>query len=331
MSNTYKAFVATREESGFSVAMKRLSDAEIGEGDVVIDVEYSTFNYKDGLAVSNAIPIAQVSPLILGIDMSGVVVSSDSRKFAVGDRVLMNGYGASETHNGGFTERLRTKSEYLLKVPEVFTTRDAMIIGTAGYTAMLSVMRLQRAGITPESGEIIVTGASGGVGSVSVMLLAKLGYTVVASTGRMSEEPFLKGLGASRLISRDELSEPGEMMQSTRWAGAVDSCGSHILCNVIAQLNYGGVATSCGLAQGPDLPSNMMPFILRNVSLLGVDSVHAPMALREQAWQQLAELVDIEQLRSLAVDIPFDGLEKAAADILAGQIRGRAVVKISDK
>ena len=187
MSNTYKAFVATREESGFSVAMKRLSDAEIGEGDVVIDVEYSTFNYKDGLAVSNAIPIAQVSPLILGIDMSGVVVSSDSRKFAVGDRVLMNGYGASETHNGGFTERLRTKSEYLLKVPEVFTTRDAMIIGTAGYTAMLSVMRLQRAGITPESGEIIVTGASGGVGSVSVMLLAKLGYTVVASTGRMAQ------------------------------------------------------------------------------------------------------------------------------------------------
>ena len=328
MTQTYKALVAKRLDGKLAVGFEQLSAAEIGEGDVEIAVEYSTLNYKDGLAMSDAIPIVQQDKLILGIDMAGTVVSSDNSRFSVGDKVVLNGYGASETHNGGYTQRLRTKGEYLVKLPAGISTRQAMAIGTAGYTAMLSVMRLERLGVVPESGIVLVTGASGGVGTVAISLLSALGYRVTASTGRMDEAGFLKSLGASDVINRAELSEPGEMMQAPRWAAAVDSCGSHTLANVIAQLHYSGVVTACGLAQGLDLPSNMMPFALRNVSLLGVDSVHAPMPLREEAWRRLAKDLDMAKLESLLVNIPFDDVPAAAGKILQGQIRGRAVVEI---
>lgn len=328
MTQTYKALVAKRLDGKLAVGFEQLSAAEIGEGDVEIAVEYSTLNYKDGLAMSDAIPIVQQNKLILGIDMAGTVVSSDNSRFSVGDKVVLNGYGASETHNGGYTQRLRTKGEYLVKLPAGISTRQAMAIGTAGYTAMLSVMRLERLGVVPESGVVLVTGASGGVGTVAISLLSALGYRVTASTGRMEEADFLKSLGASDVINRAELSEPGEMMQAPRWAAAVDSCGSHTLANVIAQLHYSGVVTACGLAQGLDLPSNMMPFALRNVSLLGVDSVHAPMPLREEAWRRLAKDLDMAKLEALLVNIPFDDVPAAAGKILQGQIRGRAVVEI---
>ncbi|MBQ0761158.1 MAG: oxidoreductase [Zhongshania sp.] len=329
MTQTYKALVGTRQDGKLSVGFAQLDAADIGDGDVEIAVEYSTLNYKDGLAISDAIPIVQQERLILGIDMAGTVVSSDSSRFAVGDRVVMNGYGASETHNGGYTERLRTNADYLVKLPDGITTRQAMAIGTAGYTAMLSVMRLEKLGVVPESGVVLVTGASGGVGTVAISLLSALGYRVTASTGRMEEADFLKSLGANDVINRAELSEPGEMMQAPRWAAAVDSCGSHTLANVIAQLHYSGVVTACGLAQGLDLPSNMMPFALRNVTLLGVDSVHAPMSLREEAWRRLAKDLDMAKLEALTINIPFDDIPSAAGKILQGQIRGRAVVEIA--
>ncbi|WP_374973111.1 MDR family oxidoreductase [Spongiibacter marinus] len=329
MTDTYKALLGVRDDSGYRVEFQQLSSEQLGDGDVEVAVEYSTVNYKDGLAMSDAIPIVQKPSLILGIDMAGTVVKSESSRFQVGDKVLMNGYGASETHNGGYTQRLRISSDYLLKVPEAFTTRHAMLLGTAGYTAMLSLLRLEQLGISPESGEVLVTGASGGVGSVSIMLLAGLGYTVAASTGRLEESDYLKSLGANSVIDRRELSEAGEMMQAPRWAAAVDSCGSHTLANVIAQLHYNGAVAACGLAQGLDLPGNMMPFALRNVALLGVDSVHAPMALRERAWQRLAESVDLNKLEAMAVEIDFDNLPDAAGQILQGQIRGRAVVNIA--
>lgn len=328
MTQTYKALLARRQGGKLAVGFEQLSAAGIGEGDVEVAVEYSTVNYKDGLAMSDAIPIVQQDKLILGIDMAGTVVSSDNSRFSVGDKVVLNGYGASETHNGGYTQRLRTKGEYLVKLPAGISTRQAMAIGTAGYTAMLSVMRLERLGVVPESGVVLVTGASGGVGTVAISLLSALGYRVTASTGRMEETDFLKSLGASDVINRAELSEPDEMMQAPRWAAAVDSCGSHTLANVIAQLHYSGVVTACGLAQGLDLPSNMMPFALRNVSLLGVDSVHAPMPLREEAWRRLAKDLDMAKLEALLVNIPFDDVPAAAGKILQGQIRGRAVVEI---
>ncbi|MEX1663871.1 MDR family oxidoreductase [Zhongshania arctica] len=330
MEQTYKALVATRQDGKLSVGFEQLAASDIGDGDVEIAVEYSTLNYKDGLAMSDAIPIVQQDRLILGIDMAGTVASSDNPRFIVGDKVVMNGYGASETHHGGYTQRLRTNADYLVKLPAGINTRQAMAIGTAGYTAMLSVMRLEKMDVRPESGVVLVTGASGGVGTVAISLLSALGYRVTASTGRLQEADFLKGLGASDVINRAELSEPGEMMQAPRWAAAVDSCGSHTLANVIAQLHYSGVVTACGLAQGLDLPANMMPFALRNVSLLGVDSVHAPMSLREEAWGRLAKDLDMAKLEALTVNIPFDDLPVAPGKILQGQIRGRAVVEITD-
>ncbi len=323
-----RALVATRRDSGLEVDYRELSDSDLGEGDVEVAVEYTTLNFKDGLAMTDAIPIVQKSPLILGIDMAGTITASDSNKFRVGDRVVLNGYGASETRNGGYTERLRTSSDLLVKLPQSISTREAMAIGTAGYTAMLSVLRLERLGISPDRGDVLVTGASGGVGTIAISLLTKLGYRVTASTGRMEEEAFLKSLGAKQVIHRDELSSPGDPMQSTRWAAAVDSCGSHTLANVLAQLDYNGVVTACGLAQGTDLPATVLPFALRNVALLGVDSVNAPMPLREQAWSRLEADLDRSKLDSLSFDLPFDQLKKAGPEILAGKIRGRAIVSM---
>jgi acrylyl-CoA reductase (NADPH) len=278
--------------------------------------------------MTGAAPIVQRHPLILGIDYAGTVIDSAHERFTAGDRVVLNGYGASEYLHGGYAERARISGDLLVKLPDALSTRQAMAIGTAGYTAMLSVMALQDGGPAPGDGEVLVTGAAGGVGSVAISLLAGLGYNVVASTGRAQEQDFLKSLGASSIIDRAALSERGKPLQKERWAGVVDCVGSHTLINAIAQTRYDGVVTACGLAQGADLPGTVMPFILRSVRLQGVDSVQAPMARRITAWERLGSELDVGKLESLAFDLPFDNLLQAGADILAGKVRGRAIVKI---
>jgi len=328
MTDTFKALVA-RSEPEHAVAYEELTLADLGEGDVTVQVEYSTLNYKDGLAVTNAVPIVQKHPLILGIDLAGTVLESSHAGISVGDKVVLNGYGASEYLNGGYTQRARVNGDLLVKLPDAFTTRQSMAIGTAGYTAMLCVMALEAGGVTPESGDILVTGAAGGVGSVALSLLHKLGYRAVASTGRQEEAEFLTGLGASEVIDRQGLSGPGKPMQRELWAGVVDCVGSQTLANAIAQTRYDGVVAACGLAQGADLPASVMPFILRSVRLQGVDSVQAPMARRITAWQRLASDLDIAKLEALSFDLPFSDLLDTAPKILAGQVRGRAIVDLS--
>ncbi|MEH6634049.1 MAG: MDR family oxidoreductase [Halioglobus sp.] len=328
MTDTFKALVA-RKDPDFSVAYEELTLDDLGEGDVTVQVEYSTINYKDGLAITNAAPIAQKHPLILGIDLAGTVMESSHTNFSAGDKVVLNGYGASEYLNGGYTQCARINGDLLLKLPAAFSTRQAMAIGTAGYTAMLSVMSLEEGGVTPQSGDVLVTGAAGGVGSVALTLLQKLGYRVVASTGRPEEADYLTTLGASEVIDRQVLSESGKPMQRELWAGVVDCVGSQTLANAIAQTQYNGVVTACGLAQGADLPATVMPFILRNVRLQGVDSVQAPMARRVEAWRRLASDLDIARLETLSFDVPFSELKETAPKILAGQLRGRAIVDLS--
>jgi acrylyl-CoA reductase (NADPH) len=328
MTDTFKALVA-RKDTEFSVAYEDLTLADLGEGDVTVQVEYSTINYKDGLAVTNAAPITQKHPLILGIDLAGTVLESTHGDFSAGDKVVLNGYGASETHNGGFTQRARVSGDLLVKLPDVFSTRQAMAIGTAGYTAMLCVMSLEEGGVTPQSGDVLVTGAAGGVGSVALALLSKLGYRTVASTGRAEEAAFLTDLGASEVIDRQGLSERGKPMQRELWAGVVDCVGSQTLANALAQTQYNGVVAACGLAQGADLPATVMPFILRNVRLQGVDSVQAPMSRRIEAWRRLASNLDIAKLEALSFDVPFSELLDTAPQILAGKLRGRAIVDLS--
>ena len=328
MTDTFKALVA-RKDPDFSVAYEELTLDDLGEGDVTVQVEYSTINYKDGLAITNAAPIAQKHPLILGIDLAGTVIESSHTNFSAGDKVVLNGYGASEYLNGGYTQCARINGDLLLKLPAAFSTRQAMAIGTAGYTAMLSVMSLEEGGVTPQSGDVLVTGAAGGVGSVALTLLQKLGYRAVASTGRPEEADYLTTLGASEVIDRQVLSESGKPMQRELWAGVVDCVGSQTLANAIAQTQYNGVVTACGLAQGADLPATVMPFILRNVRLQGVDSVQAPMARRVEAWRRLASDLDIARLETLSFDVPFSELKETAPKILAGQLRGRAIVDLS--
>lgn len=328
MTDTFKALVA-RNDNERSVSYEDLSLADLGEGDVTIAVEYSTLNYKDGLAITNAVPVVQKYPLILGIDLAGTVLESDHAGFSAGDKVVLNGYGASEFLNGGYTQKARLNGDLLVKLPDAFSTRQAMAIGTAGYTAMLCVMSLEEGGLTPEQGDILVTGAAGGVGSVALALLDKLGYRAVASTGRQSEEAFLKSLGAAEIIDRGTLSEAGKPLQQELWAGVVDCVGSNTLVNALAQTRYNGVVAACGLAQGPDLPATVMPFILRNVRLQGVDSVQAPMARRVEAWRRLASDLDIGKLEALSFDLPFSEVKDAGARILAGQVRGRAIVDLS--
>jgi acrylyl-CoA reductase (NADPH) len=328
MTDTFKALVA-RNEPEQAVAYEDLTLADLGEGDVTVQVEYSTLNYKDGLAVTGAAPIVQKHPLILGIDLAGTVLESSNAGFSAGDKVVLNGYGASEYLNGGYTQRARVNGDLLVKLPDAFTTRQAMAIGTAGYTAMLCVMALEEGGVTPQSGDVLVTGAAGGVGSVALSLLDKLGYRAVASTGRPEETEFLTGLGASEVIDRKGLSERGKPMQRELWAGVVDCVGSQTLANALAQTRYNGVVAACGLAQGADLPATVMPFILRSVRLQGVDSVQAPMARRIAAWQRLATDLDIAKLEALSFDVPFSELLDTAPKILAGQVRGRAIVDLS--
>ncbi len=326
----FKAIYLEKHDSGIQNSIREMDESDLPQGDVRVGVEYSTINYKDGLAITGAAPIVRDYPMVPGVDFAGKVLESSNDEFKEGDAVVLNGWGVGESHWGGLSQQARLKGDWLIKLPDAFTSRQAMAIGTAGYTAMLSVLALERAGVTPDKGPVLVTGAAGGVGSVAISLLAKLGYTVEASTGRASEEDYLKGLGAAGIIDRNELSEPSKRpMGKERWAGAIDAVGSHTLANVLAQIKYGGAVTACGLAQGGDLPTTVYPFILRGVSLLGVESVRAPKAVREKAWARLAQDLDIAKLEAMTVELPLADAARAAADILKGQVRGRIVIDVN--
>lgn len=305
-----------------------LDDGDLMDGDVKVDVAFSTVNYKDGLAVTGRAPILRTLPLIPGIDLAGTVAASSHPGFAPGDHVVLNGYGIGETHHGGYAQRARVPGDWLVRLPEGIDARRAMAIGTAGYTAMLCVLALEDNGLAPAAGEVVVTGAAGGVGSVAVALLHRLGYRVVASTGRPAESGYLCSLGADEVIERSELSTPGRPIGRERWAGAVDSVGSHTLANVLASTRYGGTVAACGLAQGNDLPASVLPFILRAVTLAGVDSVQAPMAKRVRAWARLATDLDRSALDSMTTTIGLSDVVATGERILAGEVRGRTVVDV---
>jgi len=328
LTQSFRAMVLDKTDDKQSLNIKSLTEDDLMAGDVTIAVDYSTLNFKDGLAMTGASPIVRSFPMIPGIDLVGTVEKSDNPKFAVGDKVLQNGYGLSEAHFGGYAQKARVKGEWLVKLPSSISPLQAMAIGTAGYTAMLCVMAVEEV-VAPDQGEILVTGAAGGVGSVAIALLSKLGYSVVASTGRAQEAEYLTSLGASRIIERASLSEKGRPLDKELWAGVVDSVGSHTLANAISQTKYGGVVAACGLAQGIDLPATVMPFILRGVTLRGIDSVMAPMALREKAWSRLAQNLDLALLDKMTVVKNFDDLPQLGADILAGQVRGRIVIDVN--
>jgi acrylyl-CoA reductase (NADPH) len=329
MSENFRAILVTqKQDKSQSVDMVDMTEDDLMEGDVTVAVEATTVNYKDGLALTSKAPVIRRFPMIPGIDFAGTVVSSDHADWHPGDKVILNGWGVGETHYGAYAGRARVSGDWLVPLPEGMTSTDAMAVGTAGYTAMLCVMALERHGILPERGPVVVTGAAGGVGSVAVAVLAKLGYHVVASTGRRSEEDYLKELGATEIIDRADLSEPGRPLGKERWAGGVDAVGSHTLVNVLAQTQYGGAVAACGLAQGMDLPASVAPFILRGVSLLGIDSVMAPKPLRMEAWKRIVNDLDHKKLAALSARIPFDGIIPAANDIVEGKIRGRVVVEM---
>jgi acrylyl-CoA reductase (NADPH) len=327
--SSFKAVMVTKDEAGAQhVAWSTLSEADLMDGDVVVRVSHSTINYKDGLVLSAKSAVPRKFPMIAGIDFAGVVETSSNPNFKSGDAVLLNGYGLSETHYGGYAEKARVKGDWLVKIPSGMSAHDVMAIGTAGYTAMLSVLALEKHGLKPSDGAAIVTGAAGGVGSVAIALLKKAGWHVIASTGRVEEADYLKKLGAAEIIDRKELSEPGRPLGKERWVAGVDSVGSHTLANVLAQTKTHGAIAACGLAQGMDLPTSVAPFILRGVALLGVDSVMCPMALRLEAWKRLASDLDRSLLASMTKTIPFNSVIETAATILKGQIRGRVVVEM---
>lgn len=325
---TFKAIRIDKAEKGTTVALTQFDEAELMEGDVTVRVEWSTLNYKDGLAVTGKAPVVRRFPMIAGIDFAGTVEQSSHPSWKAGDKVICNGWGMGETHLGAYAEKARVKGDWLVRLPEGMTTRDAMAIGTAGYTAMLSVLALERHGLTPKDGPMVVTGAAGGVGSVAIAVLSKLGYHVIASTGRASEADYLRGLGATEIIDRNELSGAAKPLAKERWAGGVDSVGSTTLANLLSMTKYRGAIAACGLAAGMDLPSSVAPFILRGVCLLGIDSVMCPLELRKQAWSRLAADLDRSKLAEITHEIDLDGVVAAGAKILAGQVRGRIVVKI---
>lgn len=327
MSETFKAILVSRDaDKKQSVAVTDLTDADLMEGDVTVAVEATTVNYKDGLAITGKAPVVRRWPLVPGIDFAGTVISSSNPDWRQGDQVILNGWGVGETHFGAYAGRARVKGDWLVPLPEGISAHDAMAVGTAGYTAMLCVMALERHGILPDRGPVVVTGAAGGVGSVAVSILSSLGYHVIASTGRNAESPYLINLGAAEVISRDELNLPAKPLAKERWAGGIDSVGSHTLANVLSMTSYGGAVAACGLAGGMDLPSSVAPFILRGVSLLGIDSVMAPKAVRLEAWRRIGSDLDLQKLASLSTTIGFDGIIDAARDIVDGKIRGRVVV-----
>ncbi len=329
MTAAFKAIVA--EEAKKPAVLKELAPDDLPEGDVLVDVRYSTLNYKDGLAVAAKSPICKSFPMVCGIDLAGVVAESDNPDFPPGTEVIVNGFGLSEKYWGGYSQRQRLRSEWLLKRPEGFTLKETMAIGTAGYTAMLCVMALERHDVTPDKGPVVVTGAGGGVGSVATAVLAKLGYEVIAVTGRAEIHDYLKGLGAASVMDRAALAGDPKPLGREQWAGAVDSVGSKTLANLLSQTRYGGCVAACGLAGGIDLPVTVFPFILRSVTLAGVDSVMAPMDLRRQAWDRLAQDLPREKLLDIVTEEPLERVPELANDILAGRVRGRIVIRVADR
>lgn len=327
----FKALLLTKEdkEAPLACALTELDETRLPEGEVLVQVAYSTLNYKDSLAITGKSPVVRSYPMVPGIDFAGTVLQSSDARYKAGDAVILNGWGVGERHWGGFAQKARVKADWLIPLPAGMDARQAMAIGTAGYTAMLSVMRVQEYGVQPGDGPVLVTGGNGGVGSIAIALLARLGYTVHTSTGRLNEADHLKALGASELIDRAELNGPGRPLQKERWAAAVDSVGSHTLANVCASVHYGGVVTACGLAQGMDFPATVAPFILRGVTLAGVDSVMAPYARRVQAWQRLAAELPAEVLAGNTRIIALGDAQEAAGQQLAGQVRGRVVVDVN--
>jgi acrylyl-CoA reductase (NADPH) len=325
---TFRAMVIDKADSGQNVGLRSFDEGDLMDGDVTVRVTHSTLNYKDGLALTGKAPVVRRFPMIPGVDLVGTVEASSNPEFKPGDGVILNGWGLGETHLGAYAERARVRGEWLIPLPQGLEPRQAMAIGTAGYTAMLSLMALERHGLRPDQGPAVVTGAVGGVGSVAVALLAGAGWRVVASTGRPEEADYLKGLGAAEILDRSELSGPVRPLAKERWAAGVDTVGSTILANVLSMTRYGGAVAACGLAAGMDLPTTVAPFILRGVSLLGVDSVAAPKALRLEAWDRLARELDHDKLAAMTSTIPLDRVMEAGREIVAGRIKGRVVVEI---
>jgi len=325
---TFKAIRVDKADKGTTVALTQFDEADLMDGDVTLGVEWSALNYKDGLAVTGKAPVVRRFPMIAGIDLAGTVEQSSHPQWKPGDKVICTGWGMGETHLGAYAEKARVKGDWLVRLPEGMSARDAMAIGTAGFTAMLAVLALEKQGLGPRDGPIVVSGAAGGVGSVATAVLSKLGYQVIASTGRMSEAAYLKNLGAAEVIDRSELSGPAKPLAKERWAGGIDSVGSTTLANILSMTKYAGAITACGLAAGMDLPSSVAPFILRGVCLLGIDSVMCPIELRKVAWSRLASDLDPGKLVEITHEIGLGEVVVAGAKILAGQVRGRIVVKI---
>ncbi len=325
----FKAIRIDKADKGTTAALTQFDEAELMDGDVTVRVEWSTLNYKDGLALTGKAPVVRRFPMIAGIDFAGTVEQSSHPQWKPGDRVICTGWGMGETHLGAYAEKARVKGDWLVALPDGLSAREAMAIGTAGFTAMLAVIALEKHDLTPDRGPVVVTGAAGGVGSVAIAVLAKLGYHVIASTGRSAEADYLKSLGAAEVIDRNELSAPAKPLGKERWAGGIDSVGSNTLANLLSMTKYGGVIAACGLAAGMDLPTSVAPFILRGVSLVGIDSVMCPQLARQAAWKRLASDLDRGKLTEITHEIGFDQVIEAGAQILAGQIRGRLVVKIS--
>jgi acrylyl-CoA reductase (NADPH) len=330
----FKAWLITKTDAeGYRCHLSDIDDAQLPDGDVTVQVEWSTLNYKDGLAITGLSPVVRQFPMVPGIDFAGTVTESAHPRWQVGDRVVLNGWGVGEAWWGGLAQKARVQGDWLVALPAGLTTRQAMAIGTAGYTAMLCVQALQRhwadAGVAPGSGEVLVTGGSGGVGSVAIALLATLGHRVVASTGRLEEAEYLKALGAQEVIDRQSLSAPGKPLQKERWIGVVDAVGSHTLANACASTRYGGAVAACGLAQGMDLPASVAPFILRGITLYGIDSVMAPRARREAAWAQLDTLLDRDRLEQMTREVTLADAAALGPQILQGQVRGRVVVNVN--
>ena len=325
----FKGILITKDDGVYQAQLQDIDDAVLPEADTTVQVEWSTLNYKDGLALTGKSPVVRRFPMVPGIDFAGTVTETSNAAWKVGDRVVLNGWGVGETHCGGLAEKARVKGEWLVPLPASFSARQAMAIGTAGYTAMLCVLALEKHGVKPADGEILVTGANGGVGSVAIALLAKLGYQVAASTGRPGEAEHLKSLGASAIIDRSELSAPGKPIGKERWAGVIDTVGSHTLANACATTKYRGAVAACGLAGGMDFPATVAPFILRGVTLYGIDSVMAPLAVRQEAWERLGRDLEIAKLDAITREIPLSEAVAVGAELLEGKVRGRVVVDVS--
>ncbi len=325
-----RVILVSNDDDNYRAEVTEVSEQDLPEGDVTVAIDYSTINFKDSMAITGSSPIIRSFPMVPGIDFSGTVEASSNDEFSVGETVVLNGWGVGERHWGGLAQKARVEAKWLVALPDAFSTEQAMIIGTAGYTAMLCVLNLEKNGVAPEQGEILVTGAAGGVGSVAIAILSKLGYEVIASTGRPEEADYFSELGAAGLIDRNELSEPGRPLAKERWAGAIDTVGSHTLANVCAATKYGGTVAACGLAQGFDFPATVMPFILRSVTLAGTDSVNCPKPRRVEAWNRLATDLDAAHLATMATKIGLAEAIPLASKQLAGKVRGRVVVDVSN-